>query len=169
MSPPRRLRLLGESWVVFRDSSGQVGVLDEHCLHRRASLFFGRNEEGGLRCVYHGWKLATDGSLLDVPNERRPAGIMAKLKARSAKAVVRGGLLWVYLGPAEGEPAFPEFVVPENSLSAASRRSRPRDWEADFQDHRASFDHAQANRREILRLLAQQSSQVRSNIRASTV
>ncbi|MGE4340232.1 MAG: Rieske 2Fe-2S domain-containing protein, partial [Pigmentiphaga sp.] len=107
--PPRRLRLLGEDWVVFRDSEGRVGVLDEHCLHRRASLFFGRNEEGGLRCVYHGWKFAWDGALLDVPNERRSTGIMAKLRARACRAQLRGGLLWVYVGPEDAEPAFPEF------------------------------------------------------------
>jgi len=67
--PPVRVRLLGEDLVAFRDTQGRIGLLDEYCPHRRASLFFGRNEECGLRCVYHGWKYACDGQCLDMPNE----------------------------------------------------------------------------------------------------
>ena len=69
---PVRVRLMGENFVAFRDSSGKVGLLDAHCPHRLAELFFGRNEEGGLRCVYHGWKFSVTGELLDMPSE--PAG-----------------------------------------------------------------------------------------------
>src|SRR5436309_11510471 len=67
--PPARVRLLGEDLIAFRDSDGRIGLLREYCAHRRASLFFGRNEEGGLRCVYHGWKYDTAGHILDTPAE----------------------------------------------------------------------------------------------------
>ena len=67
--PPIRLRLLGEDMVAFRDTNGNVGVLDNYCPYRRASLFFGRNEECGLRCVYHGWKFDTEGNCVDMPSE----------------------------------------------------------------------------------------------------
>src|SRR6202007_2712828 len=67
--PPVRVRLLGEDLVAFRDSQGRIGLLDEYCPHRRASLFFGRNEECGLRCVYHGWKFDVEGNCTDMPNE----------------------------------------------------------------------------------------------------
>src|SRR4051812_3283001 len=68
-SPPVRARILGEDLVCYRDSSGQVGLLGDHCPHRGASLFFGRNEESGLRCVYHGWKFDVSGACVDMPNE----------------------------------------------------------------------------------------------------
>src|SRR6478672_10961016 len=77
---PVRLQLLNENLVVFRDSAGRVGVLEEHCPHRGASLFFGRNEEGGLRCVYHGWKFDVEGGCMDMPNE--PAECSFKHKIR---------------------------------------------------------------------------------------
>ena len=77
-SPPVRVRLLGEDLVAFRDSQGRVGLLDEHCAHRGTSLFFGRNEECGLRCIYHGWKYDVDGNVLETPAE--PAGSTLKDK-----------------------------------------------------------------------------------------
>jgi len=67
--PPARVRLLGEDLVAFRDSEGRVGLLDEYCPHRRASLYFARNEECGLRCVYHGWKFDVAGTCVDMMNE----------------------------------------------------------------------------------------------------
>src|SRR5246500_698197 len=67
--PPVRVRLLGEDLVAFRDTNGRVGLLDEYCPHRRASLFFGRNENCGLRCAYHGWKYDVDGRCVDMMNE----------------------------------------------------------------------------------------------------
>src|SRR5207237_1581405 len=66
---PRRLRLLGEDLIAFRDSSGRVGMLANNCAHRGASLFFGRNEESGLRCVYHGWQYDVDVRCVEMPNE----------------------------------------------------------------------------------------------------
>ena len=107
--PPVRLQLLGESLVVFRDSEGRVGVLEEHCPHRGASLFFGRNEEGGLRCVYHGWKFDVTGACLELPTEPASSRMRHNIKARSYPARIAGGLLWVYLGEAKPAPELPAF------------------------------------------------------------
>jgi phthalate 4,5-dioxygenase len=78
---PLRLRLLGEDLIAFRDTQGQVGLLGNHCPHRGASLFFGRNEEAGLRCVYHGWKFGADGTCLDMPNEPAESDFRTRVKA----------------------------------------------------------------------------------------
>ena len=107
--PPVRLQLLNEPLVVFRDSAGRVGVLEEHCPHRQASLFFGRNEEGGLRCVYHGWKFDVDGGCLDMPTEAPTGPMCRKVKARAYPARIAGGLLWVYMGEARPVPELPAF------------------------------------------------------------
>ena len=107
--PPVRLRLLGEGLVVFRDSEGRVGVLDEHCPHRGASLFFGRNEEAGIRCVYHGWKFGVDGECLDMPTEPAGSPMRCKVHARAYPAREAGGVLWVFLGEAYDAPPLPGF------------------------------------------------------------
>jgi len=106
--PPVRLQLLGERLVVFRDSAGRVGVLEENCPHRGASLFFGRNEEGGIRCVYHGWKFDVDGGCMDMPTEPAGSRMCNNVKARAYPARIAGGLLWVYMGSGEA-PALPDF------------------------------------------------------------
>lgn len=77
--PPTRVRLLGESLIAFRDTEGRIGLLDHQCPHRRASLFYGRNDEGGLRCVYHGWKFDVDGHCLDMPNEPADCPLQRKV------------------------------------------------------------------------------------------
>jgi nitrite reductase/ring-hydroxylating ferredoxin subunit len=107
--PPVRLPLLGERLVAFRDTDGQVGVLDEFCAHRGTSLFFGRNEAGGLRCVYHGWKYDVAGRCVDVPSEPAGSSLREKIRLRSYPVRERGGLVWVYLGPPERAPGLPEF------------------------------------------------------------
>mgnify|MGYP001544863038 CR=1 FL=1 len=106
---PLRLRLLGEDLIVFRDSNGRVGVMEEHCPHRRASLYFGRNEEGGIRCVYHGWKFDVDGNCLEMPNEPASSDYCKKVKAVAYPARERGGLLWVWMGKGAEVPQFPDF------------------------------------------------------------
>ncbi|WP_167784767.1 Rieske 2Fe-2S domain-containing protein [Ramlibacter rhizophilus] len=119
---PVRLQLLGERLVVFRDSDGRVGVLDEHCPHRGASLFFGRNEEGGLRCVYHGWKFDVDGQCLELPTEPASSRMRLNIRARSYPCRLAGGLLWVYLGEADTAPELPAFEwlgVPEAQVYAS--------------------------------------------------
>src|SRR5688572_6448613 len=106
---PVRVRLLGENLVAFRDTQGRIGLLDELCPHRRASLFFGRNEECGLRCVYHGWKFDVDGRCLDMMNEPAELQFKDKIFATSYPTLELGDLIWTYMGPAERMPAPPKF------------------------------------------------------------
>src|SRR5918992_4783963 len=98
---PVRARLLGVDLVVFRDTSGRVGVLDEHCPHRGASLSFGRNEECGLRCLYHGWKFDVEGNVLDMPSEAPGAAARLGKKTKAYPAREGGGFAWVWMGPRE--------------------------------------------------------------------
>ncbi len=114
--PPLRLRLLGEDLVAFRDSNGEVGVLEAYCPHRRALLFWGRNEECGLRCVYHGWKFDVRGRCVDMPSEPASSNFKSKVQAKAYPTRERAGLVWVYMGPGELEPDFPQYewtLVPE--------------------------------------------------------
>ena len=115
--PPVRVRILGEQLVAFRDTEGKVGLLSGFCPHRLTSLFFGRNEEGGLRCVYHGWKFDTGGNCLDMMNEPPDSDYPSKIKTTSYPVVEMGDLIWTYLGPAEKQPPHPKFEwtqVPES-------------------------------------------------------
>ena len=106
--PPVRVKLLGEHLVAFRDTQGRIGLLDEFCPHRRASLFLGRNEECGLRCVYHGWKFDADGRCVDMMNE--PESFAHKIRATSYPTVEVGGLVWAYMGAADRRPPLPLFA-----------------------------------------------------------
>jgi phthalate 4,5-dioxygenase oxygenase subunit len=108
--PPVRVRLLGEDLVAFRDTRGRVGLLDEFCPHRRASLFFGRNEECGLRCVYHGWKYDVDGRCVDMMNEPEERQFKDKIFIASYPTEEVGGVVWAYMGPPERKPAPPAFA-----------------------------------------------------------
>src|SRR5580693_4385513 len=98
---PIRVRLLGEDLVVFRDSEGRLGVLDEYCPHRRASLALGRNEECGLRCLYHGWKIDVEGNVVEMASEPAESSLVQKVKMKAYPAREAGGLVWTYMGPAE--------------------------------------------------------------------
>jgi len=117
---PVRVEILGEKLVAFRDTRGAVGILDEHCCHRSASLVLGRVEECGIRCLFHGWKFAVDGTVLDTPNVSNPA-FKNRFKARAYPVREAGGLIWTYIGPKELEPAFPHWnyfdYPPERRLS----------------------------------------------------
>ena len=97
--PPVKLRLLGEDLVAFRDTSGRVGILDRYCPHRGSSLYWGRNEAAGLRCVYHGWKFDVAGSCVDMPNEPAESRFKEKISTLAYPAEERGGVVWVYMGP----------------------------------------------------------------------
>jgi phthalate 4,5-dioxygenase len=108
-SDPIRVRVLGEDLVAFRDSNNSVGLLANNCPHRGASLFFGRNEEAGLRCVYHGWKFDTSGQCLDMPNEPAESDFKHKVRATAYPTLERGDVLWAYLGPVEDMPGPPEL------------------------------------------------------------
>jgi phthalate 4,5-dioxygenase oxygenase subunit len=107
---PLRLRLLGEDLVAFRDTAGHVGVLPENCPHRGASLFFGRNEESGLRCVYHGWKFDVTGACVDMPNEPAESNFKDKVRAAAYQARERNGVIWIYMGARqENPPGLPDL------------------------------------------------------------
>jgi phthalate 4,5-dioxygenase len=106
---PVRLKLLGEKLIAFRDSNGQVGLLANNCPHRGASLFFGRNEESGLRCVYHGWKFDVEGSCIDMPNEPAESDFRTRVRAVAYPTRERGGVVWAYLGPRPQPPPLPDL------------------------------------------------------------
>jgi phthalate 4,5-dioxygenase len=107
---PVRVRLLGEDLVAFRDTEGRVGLLDEFCPHRRASLFFGRNEGCGLRCAYHGWKYDVDGRCVDMMNEPEELHFKDKIHITTYPTVEMGGIIWTYMGPKEHTPPPPKFA-----------------------------------------------------------
>jgi phthalate 4,5-dioxygenase oxygenase subunit len=112
-----RVRLLGEDLILFRDSENKVGLLANNCCHRGASLFFARNEECGLRCVYHGWKFDVSGACVDMPNEPAESNFKDKVRQQAYPCVERGGVIWAYMGPRETPPQLPELewnLVPEN-------------------------------------------------------
>ena len=103
---PVRVRLLGEDLVAFRDSAGRLGVLDEHCPHRRASLALGRNEACGLRCLYHGWKVDVEGNVVDRPTEPRAAEEVKPVKHKAYPVVEGGGFVWIWMGATESMQPF---------------------------------------------------------------
>jgi len=117
---PVKSRLVGEDLVVFRDSSGKLGVLAEHCPHRGASLVFGRNEECGLRCLYHGWKFDVDGNILEMSSEPDGSALMKSLKQKSYPVREAGGFVWAWLGPKEDMREFePPAWAPKPGIKYA--------------------------------------------------
>jgi phthalate 4,5-dioxygenase len=104
---PLRARLLGEDLVAFRDTEGRVGLIQNNCPHRGASLFFGRNEGGGLRCVYHGWHFSASGECLDMPNESPDSDFRADVRARAYACLEMGGVVWAWMGPPDQQPPLP--------------------------------------------------------------
>jgi len=119
-SAPKRIEIMGEHFLAFRDSSGRVGIVEPRCSHRGADLFFGRNEECGLRCAYHGWKFDVEGNCVDLPTSSFEVAERTKPKAaiRALKVKEYGDLIWGYLG--EGEPPpLPKFEFAE--LPASQR------------------------------------------------
>ena len=117
---PLKVRLLGDDLVVFRDSKGRLGVLDEKCPHRGASLVYGRNEQCGLSCLYHGWKFDVDGNILDMASEPTDAKMRKAVKARSYPVREAGGFVWVWMGDPENAAPFqtPTWVpTPETRIS----------------------------------------------------
>src|SRR5262245_46263037 len=108
---PLRLMLLGEKLVAFRDSAGRVGVMDHRCPHRCASLFLGRNEVNGIRCVYHGWKFDVEGRCVDMPNVPEHHDFKHKLRAKAYKVGERAGIVWVYMGTPGAAPPMPALEI----------------------------------------------------------
>src|SRR5437763_5074235 len=115
---PLRVLLLGEQLIGFRDSNGRPGLIQNNCPHRGASLFFGRNEEAGLRCVYHGWKFDIEGRCLDMPNEPAESDFKQKVKAAAYPCQERGGIVWTYMGPRQTPPPLPDLEA--NALEGAT-------------------------------------------------
>jgi phenylpropionate dioxygenase-like ring-hydroxylating dioxygenase large terminal subunit len=107
--PQVRVTLLSERLIAFRDSAGRVGLVEEFCPHRGVSLWFGRNEEGGLRCAYHGWKFDVTGRCLEIPSEPEGSPVCARVKLRAYPCVESGGVIWTYMGPPEAQPPLPAF------------------------------------------------------------
>jgi phenylpropionate dioxygenase-like ring-hydroxylating dioxygenase large terminal subunit len=146
--PPVRVKILSERLLAFRDTEGKYGLIDEFCAHRGVSLWFGRNEENGLRCPYHGWKYNTEGQCIDVPSEAPESGFCQKIKLKSYPLVKRGPVLWTYMGPAEKQPPLPEWefaMVPE-SHSFMSKRFQEANWlqalEGGIDSSHVSFLHS---------------------------
>ncbi|MGH2470631.1 MAG: Rieske 2Fe-2S domain-containing protein, partial [Chloroflexota bacterium] len=143
-----RVLLLGEKLIAFRDSNGQVGLIANSCPHRGASLFFGRNEECGLRCVYHGWKFDVAGQCIDMPNEPAESNFKHKVKALAYPCRERNGVVWAYLGPRSDPPPLPDLEA--NMLPAGgwtvSAVQRECNWlqamEGDFDTSHAGFLHS---------------------------
>jgi phenylpropionate dioxygenase-like ring-hydroxylating dioxygenase large terminal subunit len=106
---PVRLRLLGEDLLGWKDTNGRPAIVDAFCPHRSAPLFFGRNEECGLRCVYHGWKFDVDGNCLDMPNCTEGSSFKKKVKLTSHPVIEKAGMMWVFMGPPERIPPLPAF------------------------------------------------------------
>ena len=148
---PMRLLLLGEQLIAFRDSSGRVGVMDHRCPHRCASLFMGRNEENGIRCVYHGWKYDADGNCVDTPNLAGDPDFKNRVKAKAYKTVERNGLVWVYMGSRQAAPPpLPQIeatLLPESEVTI-SLVQRECNWlqalEGDIDTSHFGFLHAGA-------------------------
>ena len=128
--PPIRVQMLGECLVAFRDSQGRVGVIEPECAHRGANLFFGRNEDGGLRCIYHGWKYDVGGKCIDMPNVPPGASYHGKISIKAYPTREFGEMVWAYMGPAEHMPQVPELehgVLPE-SHRFVSKRLQQCNW-----------------------------------------
>lgn len=113
--PPVKVEIMGEKLVAFRNTEGTVGILSEKCCHRGASLAMGRVEECGIRCLFHGWKFAPDGKVMETPSVSNPR-FRERFSATAYPVREAGGFIWTYIGPKEHEPAFPHwafFDVPE--------------------------------------------------------
>jgi len=115
--PPVRVKIMGERLVAFRDTSGRIGLIDEFCAHRGVSLWFGRNEECGLRCAYHGWKYDVMGQCVDLPSEGGEGPMRSRMKLKSYPCIETAGLIWTYMGPPDLKPEPPALewvkVAPE--------------------------------------------------------
>jgi phenylpropionate dioxygenase-like ring-hydroxylating dioxygenase large terminal subunit len=147
--PPIRVRLLGENLVGFRTTSGAVGLLGDVCPHRCTSLFYGRNEEEGLRCIYHGWKFDVTGACVDQPGEPEESRFASRIFARAYPCIERNGVVWTYMGPRKDPPPLPD--VEANMLDRPSnvvRTLRYCNWlqalEGDIDTVHSEYLHAPA-------------------------
>jgi phthalate 4,5-dioxygenase len=143
--PPMRMRLLGENLIAFKTASGKIGLVQNSCPHRGASLFFGRNEEEGLRCVYHGWKFDVDGNCVDMPSEPAESNFKSKVRAVSYPCVERNGIVWTYMGSRSEPPALPELPPNLDADCTVNRRMQECNFmqalEGDIDTVHAGFLH----------------------------
>ncbi len=152
--PPLRVKLLGEELIAFRMTSGKVGMIRNSCPHRGASLFFGRNEEEGLRCVYHGWKFDGAGSCIDMPSEPAESNFKNKVHATAYPAHERNGVIWTYMGPREVPPPLPdiEHNIVNGDIARITMILRPcnwmQGWEGEMDTVHAAFLHGGASKAE---------------------
>ena len=147
-SDPVRVRLLGEDLIAFRDTDGNVGLIDNYCPHRRASMFFGRNEECGLRCVYHGWKFDVNGDCVDMPSEPAESNFKDKVKITAYRAQERNGIIWAYMGTRAELPPLPDIepnMLPEDAEQSVWTAVRDCNWvqalEGDIDTSHLGFLH----------------------------
>jgi phthalate 4,5-dioxygenase oxygenase subunit len=124
--PPVQVQLLSEKLIAFRDTQGRVGLMSEFCAHRGASLWFGRNEESGLRCPYHGWKYDVTGQCIEVPQVPAPSDFCREVKLKAYPTIERGGVIWAYMGPPAEQPPLPAFEWVD---LPASRRFLSKRWQ----------------------------------------
>jgi phthalate 4,5-dioxygenase len=151
--PPVRVNLMGERLVAFRDTRGRIGLLGERCPHRTASLFFGRNEEGGLRCVYHGWKFDRTGRCVDMPNESPESDFKHRIRHTAYPCDEQGGIIWAYMGPGGKGPPAPSFEwlqVP-GGHRYITKHTQDCNWlqalEGDMDSSHVGFLHSTLNKR----------------------
>jgi len=164
--PPIRVRLMGENLVLFRDTQNRIGLIDERCPHRTASMFYGRNQESGLRCVYHGIKFDVDGNCVDIPcvpqsSDVQRRNLLSQLKIKAYPCIERGDVVWTYMGPLEHKPEFPdlEWTRVPASHRFATRHIQECNWlqglEGGFDATHLSFLHggdAEKNRSIVVTL-----------------
>ena len=127
---PVRVKILSERLIAFRDTDGRYGLIDEFCAHRGVSLWFGRNEESGLRCAYHGWKYDVTGQCVEVPSEPEAGNFCANVKLRAYPLVKVGDILWTYMGDPDDQPPPPEyeFVQVPDEQTYTSKRWQECNW-----------------------------------------
>ena len=121
---PKPVRLLGEDLVAFRDSDGHVGLVANACPHRGTPLLYGRNEECGLRCVYHGWKFDVTGQVMDMPAVSGSSTMRARVRLKSYPCIERNGVLWAFMGEADTAPPLPQIefnLVPAQNVYVSFR------------------------------------------------
>ncbi len=151
-SPPLRIKLLGEELIAFRATSGAVGLIQSACPHRGASMFFGRNEEDGLRCVYHGWKFDVTGACIDMPSEPAESNFKNKVRTRAYPTQERGGIIWAYMGAREKPPRLPDLEANmlgdghANIYLYALDNNWMQGWEGEMDTVHAAFLHSGATR-----------------------
>ena len=154
--PPVRVELLGEKMVAFRDSEGRYGLIEEFCAHRRVSLWFGRNEECGLRCPYHGWKFDVTGQCVDIPSEPDDSDFRKSIRLDAYPLIKVGDVLWTHMGDPANRPPAPawEFATVTPQQTVTTKRLQECNWlqalEGGIDSSHVSFLHSQELERDPL-------------------